>query len=88
MYTGTKLAHACRFSEALEKQVFCIKEQGLEQILHRLGVVLNPHFHNINSLTWYLSKTHKKSYGKTLRFTRNSESKKEFFSKHPQVDFI
>ena len=23
-----------------------------------------------------------------LRFTRNSESKKELFTKHPQVDFI
>ena len=25
---------------------------------------------------------------KNLRFTRNSESKREFFTKHPQVNFI
>ena len=28
------------------------------------------------------------SHGKTLRFTRNSESKREFFTKHPQVNFL
>ena len=29
-----------------------------------------------------------KSHGKILRFTRNSESKREFFTKHPQVNFL
>ena len=29
-----------------------------------------------------------KILGENLRFTRNSESKKELFTKHPQVDFI
>ena len=28
------------------------------------------------------------SYWKTLRFTRNSESNKEFFTKHSQVNFL
>ena len=29
-----------------------------------------------------------KSYGKTLRFIRNNKSKREFFTKHPQVNFL
>ena len=29
-----------------------------------------------------------KSHGKTLRFTRNNESEREFFKKYPQVNFL
>ena len=35
----------------------------------------------------YFQKT-QKSHGKTLRFTRNSESKREFFTKNPQAIFL
>ena len=54
---------------------------------NRLGVIPNPYFHTISSLTWYILKDTQKSHGKTLRFIRNSESKREFFTKHSQVNF-
>ena len=88
MYAGMKPVHIGRVLEALKRQVFYIKDWGLERISDRLGAFPKPYFHNINSHTWYLSKTYRNLMGKTLRFTRNSKSKKEFSTKHPQVNFI
>ena len=40
-----------------------------------------PHFLTIKSHTWYLFKT-QKIIRENIRFTRNNESKREFFTKH------
>jgi len=52
--------YTTRVSETYEKQVFYIKDWGLEWIPHHLGTLPNTHFSTIQSLTWYISKIHRK----------------------------
>ena len=47
----------------------------MERILHRLGAAPNPIFSTIESLTYYIFKTHKNPIGKTKDSLENSESK-------------
>ena len=44
-------------------------------------------FFSIKSHTWYLQNI-QKILRENLKFTRNSESKREIFTKHPQVNFL
>ena len=74
--------------QKLCKKMFSALKNGLERIPHCLGVVSNPHFFTIKSHTWYIFKTTQNSRGKHARFARNSESKREFFTKHFQVNIF
>ena len=42
-----------------------------------MGAVPNPHFQNTQKIL-----------RENLKFTRNNESKRDFFTKHPQVNFL
>ena len=59
----SKSTYACRVSEAM-KGKFAVLNWVLEQISHRLKVIPNLFFHNINNLTWYIFKRHRNSKGK------------------------
>ena len=54
---------------------------------HLLGVISNPYFHNIKPYMVTFQGT-EKILRENLRFTRNSKSKREFFTKYPQVNFV
>ena len=92
----------CNFLHADAGSILCMhsdfqkpKQGKFSTFMLRFG--MNPtlfgnHFkplfsHYKNPYTIYFQST-QKSHGKTKRFTRNSESKREFFKKHPQVNFL
>ena len=52
------------------------------------GSRFNPLFSHYKQPYMVYFENTQKSHGKTLRFTRNSESKREFFTKHSQVNFL
>ena len=51
-------------SRNLNKTSFLHLCWGLEWIPHHLGVIPNPYFHTISSLTWYIFKTYRNLRGK------------------------
>ena len=81
-------SYVARVLETMKGIFFCIKDWDLEWIPYCLEAFPSPPFFNyIEPYMVYFKKTRKIQREK-IRFTRNSESKKEFFKKHPQVNIF
>ena len=81
-------AYACLGSRNYERQVFCIWSWDLEWISHRLGAIPNPNFFQYKKPYMVPFQNTLKILRENLKVTRNSESKREMFTKHPQVNFL
>ena len=79
-------AHA-RISKTRKERFFTLKF-GLERISHRLGVISNPYFLTIKKPYMVHFQNTQTILRENTRFDRNSESKKEFLTKHPQVNIF
>ena len=82
-----ELAYTARVLESYERQVFCIKAEVWNESHIIWEPFQTPIFQLYKTLHGIFQRTEKIQRENT-RFTRNSESKSEFFTKYPQVNFL
>ena len=79
--------YTCYGSRNYERQVFYIKVWFWNES-HIIWSCFKPPFSNYKMPYMVTFQKTQKILRKNTRFTRNSESKREFFTKHPQVNIF
>ena len=74
--------------EVIKDKFFLHLKLSLKRISHRLWAIPIPHFFYYKKSYMVHVQNTLKILRKNIRFTRNNESKREFFTKHSQVNIF